>query len=82
MRKRNPGEVEECISESRELAERARASLQVLGQAGISEEESNEIKGFSAYAARQADQMERRLVLGEKIPSEEKVLSIFEKHTR
>ena len=40
-----------------------------------------EIEGFMAHAARQIDQIERRVVKGEVIPHEQKVFSIFQTHT-
>jgi hypothetical protein len=40
-----------------------------------------EIKGFIDHAERQTDQIERRVICGEKIPHEEKVFSIFQPHT-
>jgi IS5 family transposase len=40
-----------------------------------------EIEGFMAHAERQIDQTRRRVILGEVIPHEEKVFSIFEPHT-
>ena len=81
-RKSNPEAVTEYVQESMKLADRAEASLEQLDKAGIPEGEANEIKGFLGHARRQADQVYRRLVVGEKIPHEEKVLSIFEVYTR
>lgn len=40
-----------------------------------------EVKRFVAHAARQTDQIRRRVVNGESIPHHEKVFSIFEEHT-
>lgn len=40
-----------------------------------------QIMGFIAHATRQIDQIERRVMKGEKIPHHEKVFSIFEEHT-
>lgn len=40
-----------------------------------------EIEGFMTHAARQIDQVRRRVILGEIIPHGEKVFSIFEPHT-
>jgi len=39
------------------------------------------IQNFMAHATRQIDQTRRRVILGEVIPHEEKVFSIFEPHT-
>ena len=40
-----------------------------------------EIEGFMGHADRQIEQIRRRVILGEVIPHEEKVFSIFEPHT-
>jgi transposase, IS5 family len=40
-----------------------------------------EIDGFIKHAERQIDQIRRRVILGEKIPHNEKVFSIFQPHT-
>jgi hypothetical protein len=40
-----------------------------------------EIEGFMAHAVRQIEQTHRRVILGEVIPHDEKVFSIFEPHT-
>lgn len=40
-----------------------------------------QIEGFIAHAERQIEQINRRVIQGEKIPHEEKVFSIFEPHT-
>lgn len=42
---------------------------------------AEQIKGFLVHAKRQIGQIERRIILGEIIPSHEKVFSIFEPHT-
>jgi len=39
------------------------------------------IEGFMGHAARQIDQTRRRVIVGEVIPHDEKVFSIFEPHT-
>jgi len=39
------------------------------------------LEGFISHAKRQIDQIQRRVVLGEKIPHHEKVFSIFQPHT-
>lgn len=40
-----------------------------------------EIERFLVHAHRQIDQIERRVLLGEKIPHDEKLFSLFEEHT-
>lgn len=42
---------------------------------------AEQIKGFLVHAKRQISQIKRRVILGEIIPSHEKVFSIFEPHT-
>jgi hypothetical protein len=39
------------------------------------------IENFITHAERQIDQIQRRVILGEKIPHDEKVFSLFEEHT-
>lgn len=41
----------------------------------------NQIREYLAHSSRQIDQIERRVLKGEKIPHNEKVFSIFEPHT-
>jgi IS5 family transposase len=41
----------------------------------------SELDGYMAHAKRQIDQIRRRVLLGEVIPHDEKVFSIFEPHT-
>ncbi len=66
----SPERVERYLSLCRCLAGRAEATL------------ACELQGYLVHARRQLDQARRRLLGGEKIPHEEKVLSIFEPHTR
>lgn len=63
---------------------KAQASLATLRQLGMTEVDmcmALEIEGFMQHAARQMDQIKRRVILGETIPHAEKVFSIFEPHT-
>ena len=65
--------------------DKARQTLASIEKQGISDVldlvRKVEIEGFMAHAARQIDQTRRRVILGEVIPHEEKVFSIFEPHT-
>lgn len=65
--------------------DKARQTLASIEKQGISDVldlvRKVEIEGFMAHAARQIDQTRRRAILGEVIPHEEKVFSIFEPHT-
>ena len=64
---------------------KAGATLAVLAQQGLSSPWDIvmvlQIGGFMDHAARQIDQTRRRVILGEVIPHEQKVFSIFEPHT-
>lgn len=65
--------------------DKARQTLAAIEKQGISDVldllRKTEIEGFMAHADRQIDQIRRRVILGEVIPHEEKVFSIFEPHT-
>ena len=57
---------------------------ETLTQLAASEEETverEEIERFVKHAHRQIDQIERRVLQGEKIPHAEKIFSLFEPHT-
>jgi IS5 family transposase len=51
------------------------------GLAELEEVDLAEIERFVGHARRQLDQVRRRVILGETIPHEEKVFSLFEPHT-
>jgi len=55
--------------------------LKIDGGDLLTEIRINEIKKFMSHAHRQIDQIERRVILGQQIPHEEKVFSIFQPHT-
>ena len=57
------------------------AKLQAIGIDPITEISISEIEKYLMHAVRQIDQIERRVIMGEKIPHNEKVFSIFEEHT-
>ena len=64
--------------------DKARATLAALQQQGLGLLElalKLEIEGFMHHAARQIDQIRRRVIEGQVIPHAEKVFSIFEPHT-
>ena len=65
--------------------DKAGETLAVLVQQGLSSPWDIvmvlQIEGFMDHAARQIDQTRRRIILGEVIPHEQKVFSIFEPHT-
>jgi transposase, IS5 family len=69
----------EIVSEYLDRAERSLKPLKgkdILRDAMISE-----IEKYISHANRQIDQIDRRVVKGEKIPHDEKIFSIFEEHT-
>ena len=58
------------------------STLQLLSENyHYKQEKINKIEDFKKHADRQIDQINRRVVLGETIPHDEKVFSIFEEHT-
>lgn len=75
------------------IVDKARRTLNVLApQGGADQTETDhisaadqlrkdEIEGFIAHAQRQMDQVQRRVILGQSIPHEEKVFSLFQPHT-
>ena len=79
--KRSPARVKAYLSQCLKLAARAAGTVEALRAAGDALA-AETIEGFIVHARRQMDQVERRLLLDEAIPHEEKVFSIFEPHTR
>ena len=76
---------QDYIDCAQDYLDKARQSLLDLTKAGTTDvidlARKIEIEGFMAHAARQIDQICRRVILGEVIAHEEKVFSIFEPHT-
>ncbi len=70
---------------ARRYLDKAKGTLTQLEQRGFVGEfdvpRKLDIEGFMAHAERQTDQIRRRVILGEVIPHDEKVFSIFETHT-
>ncbi len=67
-------------------AKRGAASLQAFTSADVMEMAeaqalADELLHFAGLADRVIDQTHRRVILGEKVPAQDKVLSIFEPHT-
>jgi hypothetical protein len=70
------------IEAAQEYLHRAEATLEALGQGSQVDTITYYcIKHYMAHADRQIDQISRRVLLGERIPHEQKVFSIFEEHT-
>ncbi len=81
-RGRNPGSLQEYLSACEDMVRRADKLLCELVVAGAPVWRLKGINYYKAHAIRQIDQVRRRLILGEVIPQEEKVFSVFEPHTR
>lgn len=78
---RQPVRVRAYLARCRTLVARAAETVESLRRAG-DEVSCRKIAPFIVHARRQMDQVERRLLLGESIPHQEKVFSVFEPHTR
>ena len=72
---------EALIARCEEFLDRAEDTLVQLEQLPLTEALIDEIQRFMAHAERQIDQIQRRVIKGEKIPHSEKVFSVFEEHT-
>ena len=76
---------QELLDVAEHYLEKAKDTIALLEQRGFTGEfdvlKKMEIEGFMQHARRQIDQTRRRVMLGEVIPHEEKVFSIFEPHT-
>ena len=73
---------EAYIDQAESYVQRAHATRQRLNQAlGVPSAMLAELDGYLAHAARQIDQIRRRVLQGETIPHGEKVFSIFQPHT-
>lgn len=82
MRRRRPEAVGEYVTHCRMLADRTAESVRRLVRAGACGAEVERVLHWLSHVERQVDQVERRLLQGEKIPHAEKVFSVFETHTR
>jgi len=70
------------ISAAQSFVTKARDTLLKINDGELLTEAKKEtIENFIKHADRQIDQINRRVILGEMIPHEEKVFSIFEPHT-
>jgi IS5 family transposase len=76
---------QEYLDVAQAYLDKARNTLAVLARQGLNSPGDIvmkiQIEGFMDHAARQIDQTRRRVILGEIIPHEQKVFSIFEPHT-
>jgi hypothetical protein len=76
---------QEYLDVARHYLDKAKSTLISLEQRGFASElevaRKLEIERFMTHAERQIDQTRRRVILGEVIPHDKKVFSIFEPHT-
>ena len=62
--------------------EKVKQTLDIIRKEELGKEDNlQEIEAYIQHAQRQIDQIQRRVIAGEKIPHEEKVFSLFEGHT-
>jgi len=69
------------IDFAQQLLEKAQAQLTQMEAAGILLLQQQELERYQSYAATFIDQINRRVMLNETIPHQEKLFSIFEPHT-
>ena len=75
-------DVDAFLAKYEELLAKAEATRANLLERVAWPEELEELGRYIAHARRQIDQTDRRILQGEVIPQEEKVLSVFDEHTR
>ncbi len=77
--------TEQVVNNARQVVEKAKAAAPGAGADLIAslviDSLRHEITGYCQLADRVIDQSRRRVLQGEKVPSEEKIYSIFEPHT-
>ena len=77
--------TEQVVNNARQVVEKAKAAVAGAGVDLIAslviDSLRNEITGYCKLADRVIDQSRRRVLQGEKVPTEEKIYSIFEPHT-
>ena len=75
-------DVDAFLAKCEALLAKAEATRASLLERGARPEELEEFDRYIAHTKRQIDQTDRRILQGEEIPQKEKVLSVFEEHTR
>ncbi len=77
--------TEQVVNNARQVVEKAKVAAAGAGAGLIAsvtmDALRSEITGYCQLADRVIDQSRRRVLLGEKVPTEEKIYSIFEPHT-
>ena len=81
-RRARPGPIQAYLDACWEEVRRAEATVPALREQGVGAPRILRIESYLKHARRQLDPVDRRRRKGEKIPQEEKVVSIFEEHTR
>ena len=80
--RKNPQHVRRYTGFGKQLAERARESLESLAERGVPEARLQTGKDLAGLVEKLADQVERRILEGEVIPASEKIYSVFVPFTR
>ncbi|MDE0629033.1 MAG: ISNCY family transposase [Bryobacterales bacterium] len=80
--RKNPQHVRRHTGFGKQLAERARESLETLAERGVPEAKLQTGKDLAGLVEKLADQVERRILEGEVIPASEKIYSVFVPFTR
>ena len=75
-------DIDAFLAKCEELLAKAEATRADLLERGAWPEELEDLDRYIAHTRRQIDQTDRRILQGEVIPQKEKVLSVFEEHTR
>ena len=82
-RRASPEDVRAYLGQCGDLVTRTEETLLALRVVGITKDKDLvAMANYFRHARRQIDQIDRRLLQGETIPTAEKVYSIFEEHTR
>lgn len=72
---------EAYIAFALQLLEKAKTQLTLMAAEGVLLLQQQALESYQSYAAKFIDQIERRVIMGETIPHQEKIFSIFEPHT-
>ena len=75
-------DVDAFLAKCEELLAKAEATRASLLERGARPKELEELDRYITHTKRQIDQTDRRILQGEVIPQEEKVLSVFKEHMR
>jgi len=76
--------VKNYLSEAKKIIQKVHRSVLLLGDRVLSKKEIKKVEEIENYfkeAMKLKEQVRRRVLKGEKIPQEEKIYSVFERHT-